>query len=89
MKKAEKLLAIFSHSFIKFYGSRNLTFTFHCLSKHLVQDVEKHGSLIGHSMFSLEGYLGYYRKSLNGTRGLDSQFIKSNIYYKTKDLINY
>ena len=54
-------------------------FTFHCVSKHLINDVKLHGSLIGHSMFGLEGCLGYLRKTLKGTRGLDSQYIKSKL----------
>lgn len=77
LSKAEKLLSIFSKWYIKYYGDENLTYTFHCISKHLIEDVKRHGSLCGHSMFSVESCLGYYRKSLNGTRGLDSQFMKS------------
>lgn len=75
--KAGKLLKVFSKWYIKYYGQNNLTYTLHCLTKHLVDDVKLHGSLIGHSMFSVESCLGFYRNSLNGTRGLDSQFLKS------------
>lgn len=77
IEKAKKLMDYFSKSFIKLYGDSNQTFTFHCISKHLIDDAKKHGSLFAHFMFSLEGSLGHFKYSLNGTRGLDTQFIKS------------
>lgn len=70
---------MFSKWYIEYYGKDNLTFTFHCVSKHLIQDVKQHGSLLGHSMFSVESSLGYFKASLNGTRGFDSQYLKSKI----------
>jgi hypothetical protein len=82
IEKAEKLLKEFSISYIKLYGEGNLTYTFHCLTKHLIDDVTKHGSLAMHSMFSFEGELGHSKESLNGTRGLANQYIKSKLAIK-------
>ncbi|CAF1044042.1 unnamed protein product, partial [Brachionus calyciflorus] len=79
LRKAEDLIKVFSKWFITYYGEDNLTFTFHCISKHLVDDVKLHGSLISHSMFSAESSLGYFRRSLNGTRGLSAQYIRHSI----------
>lgn len=75
----------FETNFPKVLGTGVLTYTFHCLTKHLVSDCAEHGSLVGHFMFSLEGTLGHYRKHLNGTRGLSKQYIKSNLYYFLSD----
>lgn len=69
---------MFSKWFLVYYGEENRTYTFHCISKHLVDDVKLHGSLISHSMFSAESSLGYFRRCLNGTRGLNNQYIKRN-----------
>ena len=78
IKTAQKLLNCFAESYYQLYGGDTcLTFTFHCVVKHLVDDVIKHGSLCGHSMFSLENSLGFFKKTLNGTRGFSNQFIKS------------
>ena len=76
---AETLIDTFGKCFIKYYGDQNLTFTFHCVTKHLITDVKLHGSLSCHSMFSAESSLGYFRKKLNGTRGLDNQYLKCKI----------
>lgn len=81
--KAKCLLLYFSSNFFKLFGDDLQTFTFHCLIKHLVIDAERHGSLAGHSMFSLEGSLGYFNRALNGTRGLPNQFIKSKTIFKS------
>ncbi len=50
--------------------------------------VKKHGSLIGHSMFSLEGTLGIYNKTLNGTVNLSEQYIKSKLTYYIHNIIH-
>ena len=74
---AKLLLDFFSESYVRLYGLSSSIFTFHIISKHLIEDVVRHGSLSSHSMFSLEGCLGYFRSSLNGTRGFSNQFIRS------------
>ena len=75
---ARQLIDCFANSFCRLYdGSNRLTFTFHCIAHHLVDDVVRHGSLVGHSMFSIEGAFGVLIRSLNGTRGLTKQIIES------------
>jgi hypothetical protein len=67
---------------IKHFGKEIETFTFHLTTKHLVEDVMHHGSLIGHSMFSLEGSLGFFNKTLHGNINLSEQYVKSNYVKK-------
>ncbi len=78
LSTAEKLIKCFSDSYPKLYGISNLTYTFHCVSKHLVDDVRKHGSLCCHSMFSAESCLGFVNSAMHGTRGFAHQYIKCN-----------
>jgi hypothetical protein len=52
---AKILLAVFEKSFTKLYGRHNQSYTYHCVTKHLINDVKLHGSLVGHSLFALEG----------------------------------
>ena len=61
---------------MKLFGSFNCTLTFHLLTKHLIEDVRKHGSLVGHSAYSLEGTQGLLVQSLNGTVGFSHQMIR-------------
>ena len=87
--KAKILIEAFGKSFIKYYGDQNLTFTFHVFMKHLIRDVLLHGSLSFHSMFSVESSLGYFRRKINGTRGLNTQYLISNLScYKKKISFN-
>lgn len=74
---AEKLLDWFSWSFNILYGEMYNTLTIHQLTNHLVNDVKLHGSLIGHSLYSMEGVMGYCKNRLNGTRGFENQFVNS------------
>ena len=48
LQNSKNLIDIFSKHFISYYGQENLTFTFHCVTKHLVDDVKLHGSLMSH-----------------------------------------
>jgi hypothetical protein len=73
---AEKLLRIFEISYVKLYGAFNCTLTYHLLTKHLISDVRKHGSLVGHSAYSLEGTQGLLLKALSGTRSFSNQMIR-------------
>ena len=75
LKIAEKLLAEFVFQFPKLYGESSMVFNIHTL-RHLIQDVKRHGSLSQHSMFSVEGSLGYFKNKLHGTRNLSSQLVK-------------
>ena len=75
--KAKSLMDIFKSTYIQLYGPFHATLTFHLLTEHLVEDTIRHGSPLGHSAYSLEGALGLITRSLNGTRGYSSQFIKS------------
>ena len=77
---ARELLDCFSSTYVTLYGKTSCTFTFHVLSKHLINNVIQHGSLCTHSMFSLEGNLGYIEKSLSGTRGFSKQYINSKSF---------
>ena len=73
---AEKLLKIFESSYVKLFGAFNCTLAFHLITKHLIEDVKKHGSLVGHHAYSLEGTQGLLVKSLNGTLGFSNQMIR-------------
>ena len=74
----ETLLKFFTESSILIFGEDQVqTFTFHLLTKHLINDVKKHGSLLGHSLFSLESTAGYFKNTLNGTVNLSEQYIQS------------
>ena len=74
---AKKLLEEFGKVLPKLYGKGCQTFTLHTLVKHLHQDAERHGSLAEYSMFSIESSLGHFTRSINGQRGISSQFIES------------
>ena len=84
IEQARILLSCFSSSYITLYGEKHLSFTFHCLSKHLVDDVLHHGSLSSHSMFSLESTLGFLSRAVHGTRGFSNQYSKSKLLYAFK-----
>ena len=49
-----------------------------------MDDVIRHGSLLSHSMFSLESALGFLSKSVHGTGGFSKQYAKSNKKYSLK-----
>ena len=76
---AEKLLKIFESSYVRLFGAFNCTLTFHLLTKHLIEDVKRHGSLVGHHAYSLEGTQGLLVNSLNGTVGFSNQMIKCKL----------
>ena len=77
MKDAEYLIDLFRSSFTTLYGQENQSYTFHCITRHLVKDAKKHGSLVSHSLFSLEGCIGLFNITLNGTVNLSHAYIKS------------
>lgn len=76
LSQASKLMRYFELNYAGTFGADLQTYTFHCLTKHLIRDTELHGCLSSHSIFSLEGSLGYYRRSLHGTNGFCHQFKK-------------
>ena len=80
MKDAEYLIYLFRSSFTTLYGQGNQSYTLHCITRQLVKDAKKHGSLVGHSLFSLEGCLGLFNKTLNGTVNLSHAYIKSQFF---------
>jgi hypothetical protein len=69
-------MKIFESSYVRLFGAFNCTLTFHLLTKHLIADVKKHGSLVGHHAYSLEGTQGLLVNSLNGTVGFSNQMIR-------------
>ena len=80
---ADKLLNIFFADFEDIYNQagQNLhTMTWHLIEEHLIEDVKRHGSLVFHSMFSSESFLGYIKKKLHGNRSLGLQFMQSKLY---------
>ncbi len=77
IEHAQQLIEYFSSTYHKLFGKAVKTYTYHCVSKHLVDDCVKHGSLMNHTMFSLESVLGHFESSLNENKGLHSQFVKS------------
>jgi hypothetical protein len=58
---AKELLAVFEKKFSLLYGEHNQSYTYHCVTKHLINDVKQHGSLAGHSLFALEGMEKYLK----------------------------
>ena len=76
IEHARGLLHCWPRTYIELYGEKHLTFTFHLVSKHLVDDVIHHGSLTSHSMFSFESTLGFISKAVHGTRGFSQQYAK-------------
>ena len=87
LSNARKLIDNFSNSYCTLNGGNTcLTYTFHCVSHHIADDVERHGSLVGHSMFSIEGTFGHFIRSLNGTRGFSNQILTSNLQIKNYQL---
>jgi hypothetical protein len=84
IEKARALLNFFSSKSSSEFGRDILTFTFHHLVKHLIDDCIDHGSMRGHSMFSVESIFGTLGKKLNGTRGFSNQFIRGSIYFLIK-----
>jgi hypothetical protein len=77
IKSATKLIDLFKKHLIEYYGNKVLTHNMHIFISHFVDDTIKHGSQSQHSMFSFESSLGYFKRTLNGNRGLHSQFITS------------
>jgi hypothetical protein len=80
---SEVLLELFRMTSLKRFGPEIESFTFHLTVKHLVENVRYHGSLISHSMFSLEGSLGFFNSTLNGNVNLSEQYVNSNILIYT------
>ena len=75
--KAKILISKWSDSYVRLYGDYYCTFNFHIVSQHLIQDVKRHGSLIGHNMFSFESLLGFLLPAIHGSQGLAEQYITS------------
>jgi hypothetical protein len=69
-------MKIFESSYVRLFGAFNCTLTFHLLTKHLIADVKKHGTLVGHHAYPLEGTQGLLVNSLNGTVGFSNQMIR-------------
>ena len=78
IEHARGLLHCLFRAYIDLYGEKNLSFTFHMATKHLVDDVVHHGSLISHSIFSLESTLEFLSRAIYGTRGFSNQYVKGN-----------
>ena len=76
IEPARILLNKWADSYIRVHTEWHQTYNFHIVSQHLIQDVLNHGSLIGHSAFSLEGILGLILHDIHGTTGLKEQYIK-------------
>ena len=75
---AELMINEFVSSTPLLYGNDTLTFNLHRL-RHLVQDVKNHGSLSFHSLFAPESFLGYFKRKIHGTRGLNTQYVKGKM----------
>jgi hypothetical protein len=63
----EKLLAIFMDSFAAIYGKTFVGYSVHNLI-HLLQDVQKYGSLGNISAFPFENFLGKLKKRSENLR---------------------
>ena len=72
---AELMINEFVFSTPYLYGNDTLTFNLHRL-RHLTQDVRNYGSLSFHSLFAPESFLGYFKRKIHGTRGLNTQYVK-------------
>ena len=77
---AEIMINEFVLSTSTLYGDDTLTFNLHRL-RHLTQDVKNHGSLSYHSLFAPESFLGYFKRKIHGTRGLNTQYVKGNFFF--------
>jgi hypothetical protein len=77
---AQVLLEKFCESYPRLYGQNNLTYNYHVISNHLIDDVKSHGSLIGHSMNSFESLFGFLLNSVHGTRGIGNQYVTSMFF---------
>ena len=84
---AKVLLENFSDGYVRLYSDFNCTFNFHIITKHLVEDVQLHGSIIGHTMFSFESLFGYLLPSIHGTTGIGKQYLRSKLLFNTKILL--
>ena len=73
-------MQIFESTYKDLYGEFNCTLTFHLVTKHMCDNVKRHGSLVGHHLYSLEGTQGIILSALNGTRGFSSQMIKCMLF---------
>ena len=80
---AKILLENFSESYVRLYSDFHCTFNFHIITKHLVEDVRLHGSIIGHTMFAFESLFGYLLPSIHGTIGIGEQYLKSKLLLTT------
>ena len=76
---ASYLLKMFKETLAEFYHEQIVTYNFHVLNEHLINDATIHGSISQHSMFSLESSLGYFKRALHGNRGISNQIIESKV----------
>ena len=67
----------FAESYVRLYTDFHCTFNFHIITKHLIDDVKMHGSLVGHTMYSFESLFGYLKPTIHGTSSLGEQYLKS------------
>jgi len=67
----------FAESYVRIYTDYQCTFNFHIITKHLIEDVKAHGSLIGHTMYSFESLFGFLKPSIHGTTALGEQYLRS------------
>ena len=67
----------FAESNVRLYTDFHCTFNFHIITKHLIDDVKMHGSLVGHTMYSFESLFGYLKPTIHGTSSLGEQYLKS------------
>ena len=80
---AKILLENFSETYVRLYSDFHCSFNFHIITKHLVEDVRLHGSIIGHTMFAFENLFGYLLPSIHGTIGIGEQYLKSKLLLTT------
>ena len=77
---SHSMLKYFFYNFEQIYSNSKCnvhTMTWHLIKDHLIEDVERHGSLAFRSMFYTENFLGYLSKRMHGNKAIGSQFIKS------------
>jgi hypothetical protein len=75
---AHSMLKYFFHNFEQIYSNSKCnvhTMTWHLIKDHLIEDVERHGSLAFRSMFYTESFLGYL--SSRGLRGGQASYCQT------------
>ncbi len=82
---AKVLLENFSEGYGRLYSDFNYTFNFNIITKHLVEDLQLHGSIIGYTSVFFRKLV---RLSSGITTGIGKQYLRSKLLVNTKIFFN-